>query len=214
MTKQKTLGQIATEAREAYRAAHQGENDPHDPHWLIRADRHVASSIRTEVIEECAKAMAPIAWLVNLHERTSGDDPDSTSIMVALGRLREIRDVYERHSVRQLEEAQADTAIEDAGIQVNMLGGNCPVQAEGAIDGVRFFFRARGEHWSIDVGGDDGFRHREKWGDGPFEAGWMPEDEARRMIEKGAALFRATNLQRQIEEPQGDDPTTEQTPET
>jgi hypothetical protein len=107
---------------------------------------------------------------------------------------------------------------EDARIQIDDLGGNCPVQAHGLIDGEPFYFRARGEHWSLSIGSDDEdpsdigvygrdvvgkprWCHEEKWGFGPFEAGWMPERVARHMIEKGAALFRAANSKTMLEEP-------------
>ena len=70
---------------------------------------------------------------------------------------------------------------------IERLGGNCPVQAEGTFDGVEFYFRARGEHWSIGVGGDvvmkPDWSAEAPYGDEPFEAGWMPEDEARAFIE-------------------------------
>lgn len=91
----------------------------------------------------------------------------------------------------------------DPGVLIDWLGGNCPVQAEGSIDGRRFYFRARGEHWSIAVhptATDEyehwprdaaEWRHEEEWGDGPYAAGWMPEDVAREMIAKGAGLYRA-----------------------
>ena len=35
-----------------------------------------------------------------------------------------------------------------------MIGGNCPVQAEGRIDGLPLYFRARSSHWSLGIGGD------------------------------------------------------------
>jgi hypothetical protein len=38
------------------------------------------------------------------------------------------------------------------GIVIDHLYGNCPVQADGFIDGEPFYFRARGEHWSIEIG--------------------------------------------------------------
>lgn len=91
------------------------------------------------------------------------------------------------------------------GIGIEYLGGNCPVQSEGTIDGKRFYFRARGEHWSLDVhptadgdylswsDHDIAWCHREAWGDGPYAAGWMPEDVARMMIQKGATLYRLRN---------------------
>lgn len=86
-------------------------------------------------------------------------------------------------------------------IEIDCLGGNCPVQAEGRINGKRFYFRARGEHWSLTVHptadgkflewprDDLDWFHEEEWGDGPFDAGWMPEDVAREMIAKAAALY-------------------------
>lgn len=86
-------------------------------------------------------------------------------------------------------------------IRIDMIGGNCPVQAEGLIDGAPFYFRARGSHWSLSVGGADvvgspDWYHEEPYGDGPFDAGWMEEAEARAFIEKGAELYRAS-----LEEP-------------
>ena len=90
------------------------------------------------------------------------------------------------------------------GITIDWLGGNCPVQAEGSIDGKRFYFRARGEHWEFRVSESaetsannwpdffECFCHEEEWGDGPYDAGWMPEDVARQMIAKGAEAYRAT----------------------
>ena len=82
-------------------------------------------------------------------------------------------------------------------IRIDMIGGNCPVQAEGLIDGAPFYFRARGARWSLSVGGADvvgspDWYHEEPYGDGPFDAGWMEETEARAFIEKGADLYRAS----------------------
>jgi hypothetical protein len=78
---------------------------------------------------------------------------------------------------------------------IDWIGGNCPVQGEGTICGKEFYFRARGEGWSFGVGGDvvlDPEWSREgTWGDGPFDAGWMSEDDARQIIERCAAEFIA-----------------------
>jgi len=94
-------------------------------------------------------------------------------------------------------------------LDIQCLGGLCPVQGDGLVDGHRFYFRARGEGWTFDV-----------WalgvgltGDGlgpmfdlpeedpvfstgcpykpdiPFEAGYMPDDEARVFIEESARKF-------------------------
>jgi hypothetical protein len=53
MTREKTLGQIATEARKAYEDGY-SERGAYDPDWKLKCDQHVASAIRAEVIEECA----------------------------------------------------------------------------------------------------------------------------------------------------------------
>lgn len=93
--------------------------------------------------------------------------------------------------------------------EITSIGGNCPVQAEGTIDGMPFYFRARGEAWSFSVaasadgnpvevfgdGGEDGgFYYREDYNPGDaFGAGWMEESEARAFIEKAAKLYEARN---------------------
>lgn len=87
----------------------------------------------------------------------------------------------------------------DAGIVIDFLGGNCPVQGEGEIDGHPFYFRARGSHWSLTVDekdstGSPAWEHKERYGSGPFDAGWMPESDAKDLIAKGAALFRKRAL--------------------
>ena len=88
-------------------------------------------------------------------------------------------------------------------LQISMIGGNCPVQAEGTIDGKPFYFRARGMRWTMGVGGDplghptDPSMERPDWyaectwGDVPFAAGWMSEAEARRLIEWCASEYVA-----------------------
>jgi len=82
--------------------------------------------------------------------------------------------------------------------EITSIGGNCPVQAEGMIGGLPFYFRARGEHWSFRVAdkpdGDPvdglGFYYEESYAEGEqFAAGWMEESEARTFIEKAAKLY-------------------------
>lgn len=87
--------------------------------------------------------------------------------------------------------------------------GNCPVQAEGTIDGRIWYFRARGESWSFDVWPDgvgwlndqhDLPADQEEWtysepygpidgGGREFAAGWMTEDEALGFIAIAAAKY-------------------------
>jgi hypothetical protein len=80
-------------------------------------------------------------------------------------------------------------------LTIETIGGNCPVQAEGTIDGKPFYFRARGRGWSIGIGGNPiGHPRDMREADRPDwyvecfytswpNAGWMTEDEARRLIE-------------------------------
>jgi hypothetical protein len=79
-------------------------------------------------------------------------------------------------------------------IDIDTIGGNCPVQAEGTINGKPFYFRARGTHWSLRVGGadvvgDPAWEYEEPYGEGPYDAGWMSEQEARQFIDRAAALY-------------------------
>ena len=79
---------------------------------------------------------------------------------------------------------------------VSQIGGLCPVQAEGVIDGHSFYFRARGSRWSIEIGGDIDagkplWTYSESYGAWP-DAGWMPEGDALRFIDEAAARFRET----------------------
>ena len=87
----------------------------------------------------------------------------------------------------------------DAGVMfpAHWLGGNCPVQAEGLVNNRPWYFRARGDSWSMTVGAvgvehaldDEEWRYEQDYGDGPFDAGWMPEDEARGFIVGGILLW-------------------------
>jgi hypothetical protein len=81
-----------------------------------------------------------------------------------------------------------------SGIVIEEIGGMCPVQAEGTIDGKLFYFRARGDSWSIGIGReplfDPEWEYAEDYGVWP-EAGYMEADEAKAFIEKAVALYRA-----------------------
>lgn len=63
-----------------------------------------------------------------------------------------------------------------SNLKIGTLGGNCPVQAEGTVDGHEFYFRARGSYWSMSIGGDDvvgkpAWYYEEPYGSGPYDAG-------------------------------------------
>jgi hypothetical protein len=74
------------------------------------------------------------------------------------------------------------------------IGGNCPVQIEGTIAGKDFYFRARGQHWSIGIGGEPVSKpewyYQEMYGLGPYDAGWMTIEEAKAFVEKAAGIFQ------------------------
>lgn len=86
-------------------------------------------------------------------------------------------------------------ALPDESVVIHEIGGFCPVQATGLIHGQEFYFRARGQRWSIGIGGDTvmhpTWRYEEPYGDEPFAAGYMDEREARAFIRKAADLFSA-----------------------
>lgn len=85
--------------------------------------------------------------------------------------------------------------VQDPAIRINSIGGNCPVQAEGEVDGKPFYFRARGDEWSMGIGGDPvsdpDWECFESYGDGPYDAGWMPQHEALGFIAKAVGMYAA-----------------------
>ena len=87
------------------------------------------------------------------------------------------------------------------GLVIDNLGGNCPVQGEGTVLGVPFYFRARHEEWSMGIGEDpvavtraqieEIWYKSEEWGDGEFSAGWMDREDAFAIIRRCAAEYIA-----------------------
>ncbi|MFZ3583718.1 hypothetical protein ACOI1H_16305 [Loktanella sp. DJP18] len=75
---------------------------------------------------------------------------------------------------------------------IDTLYGQAPVQSEGTVAGIPFYFRARGARWTMNIGADPlgsaAWGFEESFGTG-FEAGFMDEDEARANITKAAAAF-------------------------
>jgi hypothetical protein len=81
------------------------------------------------------------------------------------------------------------------GMLVGRPSGQMPVQAHGLIDGHEYYFRSRGEHWSMSIGGsqiyaDPDWYYEEPYGTWP-EAGTITEEQAYDFIAKAAAKFRA-----------------------
>lgn len=78
-------------------------------------------------------------------------------------------------------------------ILIDLLGGNCPVQAEGTADGEPFYFRARGERWSMEIGGalgDPAWSYTQRYGTEKYAAGWMSEEEATAFIHEAVRRWR------------------------
>lgn len=89
---------------------------------------------------------------------------------------------------------QEDWKPDDAdGVRFQWIGGFCPVQAEGDVDGKPFYFRARGDTWVLRVGDNvfspTAWRYSEPFGKWP-DAGWMELDTAVSFIRKAIALYR------------------------
>lgn len=83
---------------------------------------------------------------------------------------------------------------------IKHLGGFCPVQAEGTINGHPFYFRARHEEWTLGIAewGQDpidiDFEHQgyfvlQPYGEGPEEAGYMTHEVARAIIQEQAEIY-------------------------
>jgi hypothetical protein len=78
----------------------------------------------------------------------------------------------------------------ETDLVIDCIGGNCPVQATGTVADFPFYFRARGGKWRLAIGhnpyADSAWIHTERYGFGPYDASWMPEDEAIEAIERAA----------------------------
>jgi len=82
------------------------------------------------------------------------------------------------------------------------IGGNCPVQAEGTIDGHPWYFRARTVELEFNVWQDKAaqnadwfspiFTHEEAYGVERGDAGWIPQNLALEFVFRAAQLFLLT----------------------
>jgi len=85
--------------------------------------------------------------------------------------------------------------VNDPNVVIMCLGGNCPVQAEGTVDGKPFYFRSRGDTWSMSIGGADvvgapEWYHEQSYGVWP-DAGYITEDQAMKFMEAAIMAFRS-----------------------
>ncbi len=89
-------------------------------------------------------------------------------------------------------------------LEIETISGYCPVQAEGTCcGGHRFYFRARGSAWTVEISrhrspthpihlpAEEVWMYGEPYGEGPFDAGYLSDDEARDFIGKAVRLFAA-----------------------
>ena len=80
-------------------------------------------------------------------------------------------------------------------VEIDTLGGNCPVQAEGFITTERhgccpFYFRARGQSITVELRLNDGsYRTWSIRYGGQYDAGWITEEFARGCIHEAASIF-------------------------
>jgi len=83
-------------------------------------------------------------------------------------------------------------------VEICFTGRACPVQAEGVVLGTPFYFRARGQRWSMSIGDDpisvscgqkEGWYKDEPWGEQMYDAGWMPVETAKEIIERCAEEY-------------------------
>lgn len=79
----------------------------------------------------------------------------------------------------------------DNEIKIDYIGGVCPIQAEGTINGEQFYFRSRHQHWSLCIGKNpilgphsklNKYYKKEKWGEGLHSAGFMNIKDAKIII--------------------------------
>lgn len=113
-----------------------------------------------------------------------------------------------RPAVMDSLDAQNDAPCDREGIGWHgTLGGACPLQGDGVVDELPWYFRARGASWGFGVAATSGgdpveacfgsapegsfYAAGEAEGDGAWSGSWMPHSEAWRHIEASIAAFRA-----------------------
>lgn len=79
-------------------------------------------------------------------------------------------------------------------LQIHSIGGVCPLQAEGTIENKPFFFRARGNRWTLGIGGEPVLKPESFYSGSIPDAGWMSEAAARELIETTAQIHLQEGL--------------------
>ncbi len=89
-----------------------------------------------------------------------------------------------------------DSDLPPAPLVIDFIDGWCPVQAEGTVGGKPFYFRSRGQHWTMSIGGEDiimkpEWHRRRHYSDVSYSAGWIEVAEAEKFIRESAADYLA-----------------------
>ncbi len=78
-------------------------------------------------------------------------------------------------------------------LRFDLVGGICPVRAEGHFGGKPFYFRSRGDKWFFGIGGKNPvlypeWKHEEAYGTFP-EAGYITCDKAKEFVVKALTIY-------------------------
>lgn len=135
----------------------------------------------------------------------SGGGSDSTEVLKAL------RAWFQTSGMPEVLDAQEDAPWDQSGDgwTGGMTCGACPVQIEGEVDGMRFYFRARHGEWSMGFATTPeraircrhGFVETGEWtreGD-DTEEGFMKHSEAWRIVRESIEQWRAWRAENQGE---------------
>ena len=87
--------------------------------------------------------------------------------------------------------------MKTVNLKIESICGYAPVQGEGTVNGVPFYFRALGWRWEMGIGHDPvsicvyggkagGWYRSEPWGESTYSAGYMPMETAKEIITKCA----------------------------
>jgi len=89
-------------------------------------------------------------------------------------------------------------------LDIHFFGGMTPVQCWGLVNRRSFYFRARWTHWSFEIGearlvpsvsdedvGQLDFYLEEPFGEGQYDAGYMPFGDSRRIVADCLARYAA-----------------------
>lgn len=93
----------------------------------------------------------------------------------------------------QAQEAWPDHEVfkgDEDGLVIDYMGGACPTQSEGTIQGIPFYYRARHGSWSLGIGQDPVSNGDiNLFGDDPH-VGWVPDEDVKAVLIIGNSLVR------------------------